>query len=364
MRIKSHKRLGALICAFGIALWMLAGVMLTAFAETGKGSLTLVCVKDDTILTGLHWDLYRVGSRSGNEFVLENEFSEYQVKLDDFSASAMNTAAKTLENYAVLDGISPRASGETDSKGVLKFNQLEEGLYLVSGLILTIGDTTYIPSTLLFEINHQEDSVELNAYPKIIYRTLSSEVINYTVKKLWQNSENQIIDEETGITVEIYRDRSLYKTVVLNGKNNWSYSWGGAANFEWRVKEKEVPADCTVIYDSNETQFAIVNTFNKTITPEQTTPVVTGTTTSVTSLSETTISTPIGGGSITNTNTNITSSSSLSTNAQTSVTVSTSITTDKLPQTGQLWWPVPILCLSGITMIALGIRIISQKKEM
>ena len=44
----------------------------------------------------------------------------------------------------------------------------------------------------------------------------------------------------------------------------------------------------------------------------------------------------------------------------------TSITTapaEKLPQTGQLWWPVPLLAGGGIVFIAMGLRIRSRKEN-
>ena len=35
---------------------------------------------------------------------------------------------------------------------------------------------------------------------------------------------------------------------------------------------------------------------------------------------------------------------------------------EKLPQTGQLWWPVPVLSVSGLVLVALGMRV-SMKKD-
>lgn len=36
-------------------------------------------------------------------------------------------------------------------------------------------------------------------------------------------------------------------------------------------------------------------------------------------------------------------------------------TTRKLPQTGQLWWPVPVLALAGLVLVAIGLRL--RKKD-
>ena len=34
----------------------------------------------------------------------------------------------------------------------------------------------------------------------------------------------------------------------------------------------------------------------------------------------------------------------------------------KLPQTGQLWWPVPALSAAGLILIAVGVRVNSKRK--
>ena len=37
--------------------------------------------------------------------------------------------------------------------------------------------------------------------------------------------------------------------------------------------------------------------------------------------------------------------------------------TGKLPQTGQLWWPIPLLVLGGSGLLALGWRITRKKQS-
>ncbi len=323
-------------------------------AAAGEGSLTLICRTEGVTLTGLHWDIYRVGSRNGESFVLEGEFADYPVVLDDFSAEGMTTAAETLENFAVLDGLTPLQSGETNENGTLTFDSLEEGLYLVSGTILTIGDTTYVPSTLLFEIDNEGEAFDLDAYPKIIYRTSSEEISTYSVKKIWQftmNQESQLPDE---ITIEVYCDRVLFDTVTLSDANDWTYSWMGDTDCEWRVKEVNIPENCTVKYDFSETQYAIVNTVDNNVPETPTTTTTTTTTTTDISIDETTTTT-------TNTTT-VTETSSATTSGSDKVTTSTT-TKPGLPQTGQLWWPVPMLGVLGIVLIAFGIRMNSEKKR-
>lgn len=342
-------------------------------AEEMEGSLTLICKTDEEILTGLHWDIYRVGSRNGSEFVLEGEFADYPVDLTDFSADGMSKAAKTLENYAVLDGISPLNSGETNEKGLLTFYNLETGLYLVSGQILIKDNTTYVPSTLLFEIDSSGTAFDLQAYPKIIYRTISSEVSRYTVKKVWMNEDGQPADALTEITAEIYCDRELYDTVTLSSENDWTYTWVESDYHEWRVKEIAVPDGCTVAYDYNETQFAIVNTFDETTTQpttEPTTPPPTGPSVPTEPSEPVTQPTTSDGGDTeppADTTEPVTTVTGVEihTTASGVVTTTTKPGTDggKIPQTGQLWWPVPVLGFLGIIFTAAGFRMSAEEKS-
>ncbi len=327
------KLAGALTCSLGVLMTMASGVFMHSHAADAEGSMTLICQKDDFKLEGLEWDLYHVGSRDGDRFVLEGDFSEYPVIIDDFSESAMNASAKTLENFAILDKISPIANGFTDSDGVLVFDGLEEGLYLLSGHILHVDDTIYVPSTMLFEINRTDASLDWNAYPKFVYRTMSSNEVQYTVKKVWLNEDGEPYDTTTSITVELYRDRELYDSVVLNAENNWTYQWLGLDQYEWRVREVEIPEGFTVAYESNETQYLIVNTFHGITT----TDIVT--TTSTTSTTETTT---------TSTDTTL---------------ITTATSGEKLPQTGQLWWPVIVLGLLGLILVAIGCRMMTVRND-
>lgn len=283
-----------------------------------EGSLTLICRSEEVTLTEMQWKIYYAGYRNGNDFILGGDFADYPVKLDDLSAEAITAAAETLENYVVTDKISPIAEGETDSKGEIKFENLKSGIYLVSGKELQVGNTIYIPSAILIEI--RDGNVDLDAYPKFYLDVSGSEFERYTVKKIWENDENSLADRTTSITVEIYCDETLSETITLNNENNWTYEWSAQKGHRWRVKETNVPDKYTVSYRSNETQFAIINSHQ----------------------TETTVTTPTTTAAVTDTTTKY---------------------EPKLPQTGQLWWPVPILVLGGMIFVGIGCRLISRNKK-
>lgn len=116
------------------------------------------------------------------------------------------------------------------------------------------------------------------------------------------------------------------------------------AHDNWKVKEVDIPKDYTVIYRSNETQYVIVNTHKDFDDSEQPPATETSTTSTNSSLTETT------------------TVSSLKTEDSDLPETSTS-SSEKLPQTGQLWWPVPLLAGGGILFIAIGLRIRSRKEN-
>ncbi len=320
------KTIGAVLCAGGLLMTGAAATQL-ASAAGETGSLTLHCVKDEVILTDMQWELYRVGSREGNTFVPEGGFASYSVIIDDFSPEAMAAFAETYENIALTDeNIDPIRSGATDEEGTLVFDALENGLYLVCGTTLKVDNGYYIPSSLLFEISSENITMDWDAYPKIEYHTNSELEVIYTVKKVWLNENGELRDPAAEITVEIYRDLELYETVVLSDANDWTYEWKDLDYYDFRVVETVIPEGYRVEYVSNETQYLIKNIYQDT---------------------DTTTSVPQD-----------------TTTTETTTTLITTATEDeRLPQTGQLWWPVILLALGGLVLIAMGCRFLSASRE-
>ena len=72
---------------------------------------------DEAVLSDMKMRAFRVGSRQDDgSFALEGDFAEYPVALDDMSVSAVQKAAATLENYAVVDKLAPAARGVRTAK--------------------------------------------------------------------------------------------------------------------------------------------------------------------------------------------------------------------------------------------------------
>ena len=319
---------------------LLCAVMLAAAAVPALAAeditLTLTCTEDETVLTGMHWDLYRVGERAGTEFVLTGDFAGQPLDLGEYDEETVAEAAETLKAYAVAYGVSPIASGETDENGALPFTGLTPGLYLASGEILYIGNFYYLPSALLIELTAEDlEGVTYNAYPKIVYGDRSDREVDLAVKKVWVGDEDAAESRPADITVDIYQDGTLYETVTLNEANDWTYTWSALPlAYDWTVAEREIPTNYTVHIESNEYQYLIRNTYAPPPSTETTTTesgtTVTTTTTAPPPPPETSITTTGGGG---------------------------------IPQTGQLWWPVLPLSAGGLLLIAAGFTLRPKREQ-
>ncbi len=356
------KRLKLSICILTALMLML--ICIPAFgicADSGERSITLICRKEQITLTGMKWKLYKVGERTGNGFALTGDFARYPVNFKEITEENVAEKAKTLESYAVADGIAPVGSGETDKNGELKFSGLTSGIYLAVGRILRIGNTYYVPSSLLLEADETDVSFSYDAYPKFSYATLGGAVGSYMVRKVWVNDSADNVAHPTYVTVDLFKNGELYDTVTLNEANNWEHRWRDLEPInDWHVVEREIPSDYTVIIDFNSTQYLIKNSFRT----EELPPITTTTGTNVTTTGPAATTTVISTSDISSTNEQDTTTVTAVT--QTTAVIPPTTTSVKLPplvQTGQLWWPVIPLGAGGILLVSLGTLIKSRKDE-
>ena len=176
---------------------------------------------------------------------------------------------------------------------------------------------------------------------------------------MWVGDEAAAEDRPVDITVDLYKGEVIDDTVVLDESNNWQYRWVDLEDgYDWHVVERNIPVDYEVSIDFNETQYLIKNSYVGSKTTTTTTSLTTtgsGTTTSH------------GDGSTTvsssgSTSTTYTSAVSTTVSGGTTPPATTSGNNGggngggggKIPQTGQLWWPVIPLTLGGLLLIAVG----------
>ena len=377
---KNIKKCGAIFFTAAFLIWLCIGTCLSPVlaAGNGRGEIQLTCAVEGKPLVGMTWRIYKVGeldpqSRS-TRFNAYAPFDNYFVHISDMSATNLTDMASTLENLAVLDKVEPLKTDFSSENGEVVFDDLEPGLYLLSGKYFKSEDGlhSYRPAPTLVEITSAGELIHIDA--KVTHMlTLAGEITAHTVKKIWENDIQEI--RPKSVTAEIYRDGELVETVELNEENNWTYRWNTDIYADWRVREKDYFDKYTVVYRNNDVnmgdnQYAIINTFDEdgdNVVPKTTTTpngsTVTTTTTSVRTG-------PIGGDDATRTSsrspveaTDDGPDKTTNTSANTTKTTTVTTTENKLPQTGQLWWPVPVFAFGGLIFVAVGVRLRARNKE-
>ena len=246
----------------------------------------------------MEFSLYPVAALTEEgEYALTDDFAQYPVSLEDLDSSGLRSLAQTLDAYVARDTLTPLLSQKTGEDGRVSFDGLSPGLYLVLGESYTQDNTVYTPSPMLFYLPGQgEDGgweYEVTASCKFDQEETTDATVFRKVQKVWKDSGNQSKRPEM-VFVQLLENGAVVDTVALSEENNWEYTWEGLdASSRWQVAETSVPDGYTVTVTQEGTLFVVTNTY-----PGKTPP--------------------------------------------------------KLPQTGLLWWPVPLLACAGLVLVIAG----------
>ncbi len=220
----------------------------------------------------------------------------------------------------------------------------------------------------------------------IITNTLNvtEETVSRQVIKIWEDKgyeENRPAE----ITVELLADGQVYDTVVLNANNHWMYQWNGLnKDTVWSIKEADVPENYTSVITSEGSVFVITNTYTPPYTPPepvdrtvlkvwkndgahleerpaevQAALLCNGEVYEVVVLNEengwTYCWTGLDGEMEWTVEEYTVLDKYTSSVTQDGSTFIITNTYSDIPQTGQLWWPVPMLLALGLGMIVVGL---------
>ena len=363
-----NKRIPALLLA---AAMLFAFALTVAAADTLK--LTIVCEDGGKALAGVGFDIYKVADidRDGN-FILTDELSGKGVDPGSYD-DIPKTLAATLEGIVLRDGIKPAASIPTDENGKAYFTTTDSGLYLVRADKLNDNGTIYdfTPFMVILDSTYVETSdVTVNAKYEVTPPFIIPPMTSVKVIKLWDDGDDRESRPES-IKVDLLKNGEAYDTAYLTPENGWKYTWDKLEGlYSWTVAE-EIPDGYTMTLEKDGMTFVITNTKTPpppdTETTETTAPDTEPETTEpndTTSPSETTgpSETETTGPSETTEPSETTGPSETTSPDTEPDTISTDTepvetTTSEptLPQTGQLWWPVPVLVVIGLTLIIVGL---------
>lgn len=260
--------------AFLLTLLFLICTAVPALAYTvidtkRETSLTVFYKKNDKVISGASFSLYRVADMSDRAYyTLSGDYQNYAVELNGLDGEGWRAAAETLAAYTARDGYAPSASGTTDDRGMLSFEELNTGLYLLVGERLTIGNDTYIPEPSLISLPGTDSSDDL-LYERMVSpkAEVSSQPggedpdpdhVSRKVLKVWKNDSAS--QRPAQVTVQLLQDGAVYDTVALSEENGWSHTWTGLdKDHDWQVTEKEVPSGYVVSVSREGITFVMTN---------------------------------------------------------------------------------------------------------
>lgn len=320
---KFRRRSAAALILMSVCLFCMAA---TAFAHEKidtekKAALTVYFGKDGTNFSEAGFEIYRIADVAENgSFTLTGDFSDYSVSLENLNSSGWRALAQTLDSYAARDKLAPLRTERTGKDGRAVFENLDTGLYLVCGEQYVSGAYTYTPEPTVVCLPKLTENDNLSYAPEISckfgsdYRPHGAKV-KRKVLKVWKDRDDKEKRPEE-ITVQLLENGTVVDTVKLNEENNWEYTWenldGGS---KWQIAESKTPDGYVVSVMQEGITFIMTNTYSEPSSEPPNAPKY------------------------------------------------PSVPPGKLPQTGMLWWPVPLLLCGGIILLLTGCIVLRRHGE-
>lgn len=195
---------------------------------------------------------------------------------------------------------------------------LKPGLYLVVGGRCTAGGKyTYsaVPFMIFLPDRNLTDNVwdyTLTVSPKFHRETVvpTPDPVTRKVLKIWDDAGYEEL-RPAEVTIQLLRDDKVYDTQTLSKRNNWRYTWKDlSTKYEWTVVEENTEGYYTRVALEGIT-FTVTNTIKEptpTDSPDEPKP-----------------------------------------------PENPKPQKPTLPQTGVLWWPVPVLFAAGAALCFVGV---------
>lgn len=276
-KIDSWKRPLALLVALVLGLSLLP-VSAYAFDQQRKGSLQITYKDGGSPMKDVGFSLYKVADINEKaNFVVTEDFAPYleYIPLKEMTASQWKEAASTLK-YQMGDDVEPVRRAETDGEGIVLFQELELGLYLVVGEYVKSGRYGYTPAPFLVSIPSVEKLNDGSAswvYDIAVDAKFSKEpsggggggkddTVSRKVIKEWKDNGHRQ-ERPNKIQVELLRNGKVYDTVTLDAENDWRFTWNSLDDdYEWTIREKVVAEHYTVEVSAQGRTFVVTNTFD------------------------------------------------------------------------------------------------------
>ena len=185
-------------------------------------------------VVGAQFDLYYAAAmETDGSFTLAGDFQNYPVEVNGLDAEGWRQLTSTLRNYVSADQLAPMDSGSTGEDGKLTFpssvERLTPGLYLVVGLPLVDEEFVcqaepFLVSLPGLDVDGDQWQYHVSVRVKYTKEPITpDDTVARHVLKVWEGDAEQIRPEQ--IQVELRADGVVYDTVMLNAENHWRHHW-------------------------------------------------------------------------------------------------------------------------------------------
>jgi len=305
-----------------LSILFLLGISATASAaDMGNKdkniALTVVYQDAGNAVAGAPVQLYKIASMDSSfKITADPTFAEFKSAIEN-EDTQWYILADSLRDFILDKNISCDDATTINTSGVALFptgsKTLNPGVYLLYCPKHTYNGKIYYASPVIISLPNYRSDGQLSNYvtANIKFSSMDDHPMDVTVKKVWDHKGYPNKQPEK-ITVELFKDGTAVagQSKELSAANNWTYTWTNLDPAKYDVKEKEVTGYKETGHNSEEkednhtTVITITNTYQPNQPP----------------------SGNHGGGK----------------------------PPQKLPQTGQLTWPIPVLTVAGMVLFALG----------
>ena len=333
-------------------------------------------------MAGVKVNAYKIASISETgQFSVVAPFDSLGLNITDMNSIADQTTWNSIITEAAkcvaANGVQPSYTATSDAEGFARLGTVDKGLYLGISDPVTVGEFQYkywdflsvVPGPNNLEENQgngwdgtwSNAIYDVVAIPKKDAIKIEGDPDNYIVYKQWVDDGGD--SRPKSINVKIFCDGVLINTVQLSTENNWQYTWQYEKGHSFTVEEELATDEYTATISRNENSFVIVNTKKPGKPDEPDKPKTPKKPEKPDKPSKPDKpDSPKSPDNPTTPEPNDDRPDVLGAIRDFVGELPEVLGARRLPQTGQLWWPIPILAILGIALIVFGFRSEKNRK--